>query len=195
MFVNDFDNNGTIEQIFTRTINGRDVPIHLKREITDQIISLKKQNLKFSEYATKSIDELFTKKIIEASKVKEVTAFSSYIAYNNGKGNFSIKELPYQAQLSCICGIQCVDLNKDGNLDLVMGGNNFSFKPQFSRLDANEGLVLFGDEKGNFKNQIRTGFKVKGEVKVMDWFKDESGEKYLIVGINNSQAKIFKVNE
>jgi hypothetical protein len=132
---------------------------------------------------------------MEASKVKEVTTFSSYVAYNNGKGNFTIKELPYEAQLSCICDIQCEDINKDGNQDLIMGGNNFSFKPQFSRLDANEGLVFFGNEKGEFNNQSQTGFKVKGEVKNIDWFKNKSGDSYLIVAVNNSKPKIFKVND
>ena len=176
MFVNDFDNNGTTEQIFTRTINGRDVPIHLKRELTGQINSLKKQNLKFSEYATKSIDELFPKNVLEQSEVSTVTTFSSYVAFNNGNGNFRIKELPSEAQLSCICDIQCEDINEDGYLDLILAGNNFNFKPQFSRLDASQGLVLFGDEKGDFINQTQSGFKVRGEVKVMDWFKDKSGK-------------------
>ncbi|MFH4969430.1 VCBS repeat-containing protein [Gaetbulibacter sp. M240] len=195
MYINDFDANGTIEQIFTRTINGKDVPIHLKKELTGQIVSLKKQNLKFSEYATKSIDELFSKSVLDASKVKEVTTFSSYIAYNNGNGNFTIKQLPAEAQFSCICDIECQDINEDGNLDLIVGGNDFGFKPQFSRLDANEGLVLFGDAKGNFKTQTSTGFKVVGEVKVIDWFRDKSDRKYLIVGINNNKPRIFKVNE
>ncbi|MGB5363862.1 MAG: VCBS repeat-containing protein [Aureibaculum sp.] len=195
MFVNDFDNNGTTEQIFTRTVNGRDVPIHLKRELTGQINSLKKQNLKFSEYATKSIDELFPKNVLEKSEISTVTTFSSYVAFNNGNGNFLIKELPSEAQLSCICDIQCEDINKDGHLDLILAGNNFNFKPQFSRLDANHGLILFGDEHGNFKNQTQTGFKAKGEVKVLDWFKDKSGKRYLIVGINDSQTKIFIMND
>ena len=195
MFVNDFDNNGTIEQIFTQSINGRDVPIHLKRELTGQINSLKKQNLKFSEYATKSINELFPKQILETSTVKLVTTFASLIAYNNGNGNFTIKELPREAQLSCICDIKCIDINKDGNLDLILAGNNYNFKPQFSRLDANQGLVLFGDEIGNFKNQTQTGFKVKGEVKAMRWFRNKSGKRYLIVGVNNDIPKIFSLND
>jgi hypothetical protein len=195
MYINDFDANGTVEQIFTRSIEGRDVPIHLKRELTSQIVSLKKQNSKFSEYSTKSIDDLFPKNIIEASTVKDITTFSSFIALNNGKGDFAIKKLPAEAQFSCICDIQCDDINKDGNVDLILGGNDFSFKPQFSRLDANKGLVLFSDEKGNFKNQTGSGFKVEGEVKVMEWFKDKVGKRYLIVGINNGQAKIFKMND
>ena len=195
MYINDFDNNGTVEQIFTKTINGRNVPIHLKRELTGQINLLKKQNLKFSEYATKSIDELFPKRILELSTVKTVTTFASYIAYNNGNGNFTVKNLPSEVQLSCICNIQCEDVDKDGYLDLILAGNNFNFKPQFSRLDANQGLVLFGDETGNYKNQIQTGFKVKGEVKEMQWFTDKSGKRYLIVGVNNDFPKIFVVND
>ncbi len=46
MWVNDFDNNGTFEQIVTRHIDGKDYPIHMKRELTTQMVSLKKQNLK-----------------------------------------------------------------------------------------------------------------------------------------------------
>jgi len=195
MFVADFDNNGTIEQIFTRTINGRDVPIHLKRELTGQINSLKKQNLKFSEYATKSINDLFSSEVLEASTVKIINTFASLIAINNGNGNFTVKELPSIAQLSCICDIQCEDINKDGYLDLILAGNNFNYKPQFSRLDANQGLVLFGNENGSFKNQTKTGFKVKGEVKAMEWLTDQSGKRYLIVAVNNSKPKIFRLND
>jgi len=193
MFVSDFDNNGTIEQIFTKTINGRDVPIHLKRELTGQINSLKKQNLKFSDYATKSIDELFSKEILEAATVKTINTYASLIAINDGNGSFSVKELPLEAQLSCINAIQCEDINQDGYLDLILAGNNFNYKPQFGRLDANQGLVLFGDNSGNFRNQTQTGFKVKGEVKAMEWFTDKSGKRYLIVGVNNNKPKIFSL--
>ena len=62
MWINDFDNNGTVEQIVTQTLNGRDMPIHQKKEILGQMVSLKKQNLKASEYANKSIQQLFSKR-------------------------------------------------------------------------------------------------------------------------------------
>ena len=62
-------------------------------------------------------------------------------------------------------------------------------------MDANQGLVLFGDDKGNFINQTLTGFKAKGEVKAMRWFTNKSGKRYLIVGVNNDFPKIFSVNE
>ncbi|MEL4306693.1 VCBS repeat-containing protein [Joostella sp. CR20] len=197
MFINDYDNNGTIEQIVTHSINGKDMPIHMKKELTAQLASLKKQNLKASEYSKKSIQELFPKETFDRSIKKEVTISESIIAINDGSGNFSIKKLPNQVQLSCVCDITATDINNDGNIDLIMAGNNYEFKPQFSRLDANYGTVLLGDGSGNFewKDYNTSGFFVKGEVKKIEQFKDASGNTYLFVAINNEQPKIFKINE
>ncbi|WP_378178842.1 VCBS repeat-containing protein [Aquimarina sp. SS2-1] len=195
MYINDFDNNGTVEQIVTQTINGKDVPIHLKKEITAQINVLKKQNLKFSEYATKSIDELFPKEILDNTTIKEVNNFANLIALNNGDMTFEIRELPKETQLSCICDIETEDANNDGHLDLIVAGNNYNFKPQFSRLDASRGNVLLGDGKGNYTDQKFSGFLVENEVRAMRWVKNRAGEKYLLVAINNQTPKIFKKNK
>ena len=59
LFVNDFDNNGTIEQIATRSINGKDMPLHLKQEFAKQIPLIKKKNLSYADYAKKIFQELF----------------------------------------------------------------------------------------------------------------------------------------
>nr|WP_109302484.1 VCBS repeat-containing protein [Aquimarina sp. AU474] len=195
MFVNDFDNNGTIEQIFTQKIQGKDIPIHLKKEITGQINSLKKQNLKFSEYATKSINELFPKEVLQNTIVKVTNTFKSLIAYNDGKGNFEIVELPKEAQLSCIYEIETCDLNKDGILDIILGGNNYNFKPQFSRLDASRGVVLLSNKNKDYEIKKSSGFFVEGEVRALQWIQNTSGEKYLITGINNKAPKIFKLKK
>ena len=197
LYINDFDNNGSIEQITTRVINNKDTPIHLKKELTGQLVSLKKQNLKSSNYAEKSLDELFSIEILSNSIKKEVNITESVVAINNGNGNFTVKKLPNQVQLSCVCDISTTDLNGDGNLDLIMAGNNYEFKPQFSRLDANYGSVLLGNGKGDFEWQDynKSGFFVKGEVKKIEQFKDAAGNSFLFVAINNEQPKIFKINE
>ncbi|MCF8713923.1 VCBS repeat-containing protein [Joostella atrarenae] len=197
MFINDYDNNGTIEQIVTHTINGKDMPIHMKKELTNQLSSLKKQNLKAAEYSKKSIQELFPKEIFDNSIEKKVNISESVIAINNGNGEFEIKELPQQVQLSCVCDITSTDINNDGNLDLIMAGNNYEFKPQFSRLDANYGSVLLGDGSGGFKWQDynESGLFIKGEVKKIAHFKDASGTPYILIALNNEQPRIFKINE
>lgn len=62
LWVNDFDQNGTPEQFLTRTVAGKDVPVFLKREITDQFPGLKKSNLKHSDYAKKPYRIFFQNK-------------------------------------------------------------------------------------------------------------------------------------
>ena len=197
MWVNDFDNNGTIEQIVTQRFNGKDYPLHQKKELTSQMVALKKQNLKASEYAKKTVDELFPKSVFENSIVKKASISASIIAVNEGNGKFSVQKLPSRVQLSCVCGITCSDIDGDGNLDLIMGGNNFEFKPQYSRLDASYGNVLLGDGKLGFKWQDYTtsGFFVKGEIKHLEQFNDKNGNRYLISAINDDKPKIFSLND
>ena len=121
----------------------------------------------------------------------------SVIAVNEGDGKFTIIKLPNRVQLSCVCGITCTDVNNDGNLDLIMGGNNFEFKPQYSRLDANYGSILLGDGKLGFEWQDydKSGLLVREEIKHLRQFKDKNGKTYVIAAINDSKPKIFAINE
>lgn len=197
MWINDFDNNGTIEQIITRNIDGKDYPIHMKKELTEQISFLKKQNLKASEYAHKTVGELFSKRIFENSIMKKMNISESIIALNKGKGKFTIKKLPTRVQLSCINGITCTDINKDGNIDLIMAGNNYEFKPQFSRLDADYGDVLLNDGNLEFtwQDYDKSGIFIKSEVKHIKKLKDKNGKLFILFAINNEKPKIFSINE
>lgn len=194
LWVNDFDNNGTIEQIMTQTIDGKDKPLHQKKEIVSQMVSLKKQNLKASSYAKKSIDELFDASIISNTLVKKAVYSSSLIAYNNN-GVYEFKNLPQRAQFSCVCDINCIDVNNDGYKDLVLGGNNFEFKPQYSRLDANYGSVLINDRNSNFnwENYDTSGFFIKGEIKHLNVVEDKQGNKFVVAAINDQSPKVFKI--
>jgi hypothetical protein len=197
MWVNDFDENGTIEQIVTQNIDGKDYPHHQKKDLTTQMVALKKQNLKASEYSKKTISELFPVQIIENSIMKKSVISESIIAVNEGDGNFTVIKLPSRSQLSCICGITCADVNSDGNLDLIMGGNDFEFKPQYSRLDANYGNVLLGDGALGFEWQDydTSGFFIRDEIKHLKQFKDKTGKTFIIVAINEKKPKIFELNE
>jgi enediyne biosynthesis protein E4 len=182
LWVSDFDNNGTIDQFLTRSINGKDMPVFLKREVTDQFPFLKKENLKHSDYAKKSIQELFAEQSIKTATVHTFNYCSSVVAINNGKGGFEVKPLPVYVQLSSVNAICITDLNNDGKADLLLGGNMFSFPPQFGRLDASYGHVLLGDGKGNFNyvENKNTGLVIKGEIKDIKEIDTKYGKNYLV---------------
>jgi len=197
LWINDFDENGTIEQIMTCHINNGDYPIHMKKEMTTQLPELKKQNLKASDYSKRTVQELFAPAIVNNSLVKTVTRSESLIAVNEGNGRFSTVNLPDRVQWSCVCGILCTDVNSDGFTDLVMGGNNFGMKPQFSRQDASYGHVLLGNGKLAFEWQdyAESGLFIRDEMRHLHSFADKQGKKYMIAAINNMQPKVFKYNK
>jgi hypothetical protein len=191
MFVNDFDNNGSIEQIFTRYVEGKDKPIALKRDLTAQLPVLLKKNLKFAEYAVKSIYELLPDDLVKNSILNEVTISESIVAYNEGENQYRIEILPKEIQFTCVNVILTTDLNDDNYNDIILGENNFSFKPQFGRLDAGFAHMLLGSASGLMK-PVRIGTSGQGVVNSIKEI-TMNGQKYLILGINDQRSKLYKV--
>ena len=75
--------------------------------------------------------------------------------------------LPVMAQLAPVFGMIADDFNNDGNLDVLLCGNDFGNEPANGRYGAMNGLVLLGDGKGNFKPQtmMQSGICVPGQCK------------------------------
>ncbi len=193
IWMKDFDQNGTVDKIFTKTIDRKDIPVFTKREITDQIPSLKKLNLKHHDYASKTIQQLFDNEL-ENAKVKEVNYTSSCIAYNDGKGHFAIKELPQQVQLSSVNVINIMDINNDGYPDIIAGGNFFDLLPQFCRMDASYGHVLINDKRGNYSEMpiFKSGVDVNGETRDITSLKYKNDD-YILFLKNNDFPVMYKL--
>ncbi len=196
LWINDFDQNGTADKIITRTIDGKDVPVFLKRELTEQLPSLKKQNLKYAEYATKSVQELFNKEAINKSEVRIFNYASSCIAINDGKGNFTVQVMPSMVQLSCVNAILCTDINNDGKIDLLLGGNNFNFLPQFSRMDASFGHLLINKGKAQFDwlPSKQSGLSVRGQIKDIKELIIKDEKQFLFLQ-NDDYPVLYKPNK
>jgi hypothetical protein len=121
----------------------------------------------------------------------------SCIAINKGNGKFEIQVLPKEVQFSSVNAIATMDINKDGILDLVLGGNQYGFKPQFSRLDANFGSVLLGTKQGKFTwvPYPKSGFFMRGEVKHLQVIKNKNNTTAVLAVLNNNAPKLFISNE
>jgi enediyne biosynthesis protein E4 len=194
LWINDFDGNGTVDKIISRTVNKKDVPVFMKRDITDQIPGLKKKNLKFEDYAKKSVQELFSTDSIKNATVAEFNYSSSCVMINKGNGQFIVNKLPVFTQLSSINAIVSTDLNNDGRNDLIVGGNLFYFQPQFSRLDASFGHVLINEGGGQFScvNPVKSGINVRGEIKnIIQFDLGRPNSRVLILQNDNFPAMYY----
>jgi hypothetical protein len=195
LWLNDFDGTGNSQSFLTRNIAGRDMPVFLKRDVTDQFPALKKNNLKHSDYAKKSIDELFDPALLKRSQVKQFNYCSSIIAMNNGNGSFSIQPLPTEAQLSSVNAICATDINGDGKTDLLLGGNMFGFPPQFGRLDASYGQLFLNNGKGfSFVDPLKAGLHSRGETKDIAQIKTRNG-RYFLFTHNNDYPDLYYVKK
>ena len=195
LWLNDFNQNGNTDKILTRAVDGKDMPVFLKKDMQDEIPLIKKQNLQHAEYAKKSIQELFAPDLLDKSLVKTFNYCSSIVAINNGDGKFSIQKLPLCAQLSNVNSVCVKDFNDDGFPDLIIGGNEDNFPPQFGRLDASFGDVLINNGKGSFirLNPKQSGIKVRGMVKDICELKS-ANKNYILFLRNNDFPMLYQVN-
>ena len=196
LWVNDFDHNGTLEKILTRRVDGRDMPVVMKKELTGQIPSLKKQVLRHSDYARKSIQDLFTPEVLGKTAVFEGNYFSSAVALNNGNGQFELVPLPQAVQFSCTCAIWCGDLNGDGRKDLVTAGNDSGFMPQFGRQDASYGHVLLNKGNGQYEliENRQSGFFLRGDAKTLVALR-VGGKACLLATVNDRAPRLFLLEQ
>jgi hypothetical protein len=196
LWINDFDQNGALEKIITRTVDKKDVPVFLKRDLTDQVASLKKQNLRYTDFAKKSIQDLFVSDNIDKSEVKTFNYTGSCIAFNDGNGVFNVQKLPAEVQFSSVNAILSSDINQDGKPDIILGGNQFGFQPQFGRLDASKGHIILNKTGKHFESisSAQSGLALSGEVKDILEVSIKN-EKYLLILQNNETPVLYKINK
>jgi hypothetical protein len=193
LWVLDFDQNGTVEKIVTRQVEGRDVPVAMKKELTGQLPALKKSVLRHTEYAKKAIQDLFPADVLGKATMSEGNYFQSAVALNQGNGQFTLVPLPKEVQFSCVCAIWCGDLNADGKNDLLVAGNNDGFMPQFSKLDASFGHTLLNQGNGQYQwvAPLQSGFFVKGDVRSMTNL-TVKGKKEVLTTVNGGIPRLFQ---
>jgi enediyne biosynthesis protein E4 len=194
LWVNDYDKNGNMDNILSRTIDGKDMPVFLKHDMEFQMPVLKKQNLKHGEFATKTIQDMLPEQLLKTSQVKKFNYCPSVIAINKGNGQFEIHTLPVMVQFSSVNAIRCTDLNNDGFPDLVLGGNEFGFLPQFGRVDGSFGDVLINDGKGNFSfmENRKSGLNIRGMVRDIVQIKGAPNTRMLFL-VNDEYPVLYEM--
>ena len=106
LHVGDFDKNGSVEQIISCvTEDGNTYPMVLKGELQRATPGIKQKFIKYKDYANKTVEELYSDEQRDGMVLRQITTTESAFLINDGKGNFSLQALPYQAQYSPIRGI------------------------------------------------------------------------------------------
>ena len=195
LYVSDFDLNGKSEFIMNWFAPGdnKAYPFPTKAEITSQIPQLKKQILKYEEYASETYESLFSEPKRQQSIPYKITTLQSSILWND-KGKLSLNPLPTAAQIAPVYASISHDFNHDGIIDIWLGGNLYGIKPQVGRHNASRGVMLLGNKDKDFTaiSPTQSGIYVTGEVRDAHIIRTNNQDA-LLIARNNDTALLYTI--
>jgi hypothetical protein len=199
LLAKDLDNNGKLDPMvfcFMMGANGQRklFPMHTKDDLSSQLVSIRKTYPTYKSFGFASVDELWPKATRADALSFEATQMATSYLQNLGGGKFRLTPLPTAAQTAPVFGMVAEDVDRDGNLDLVMVGNDYGMEPGSGRHDAFNGLLLQGKGDGTFTSTTpaQSGFMVKGDGKSLATIISVGGKPLYVASQNNDSLLSFQ---
>lgn len=191
LYNSDIDENGTNDPVLTSFVQGKSYPFITMDDLLFQAPFLRKKFYNYASYADAVISDVLSAKTLRLIKPLQATTFNTIYLENTGKGLIK-KDLPIQAQYAPVYAMCSADVNGDGNIDLLLFGNNHYNRMRLSTYDANYGQVYLGDGKGNFTylTQYQSGISVKGDVRGVQLINDN-----VLIAINNQPVQAYRLTK
>ena len=193
MYVNDFDMNGSVEQIICTYNGNKSYPVVMKNDLIKQIPALEKKYETFEDYKEQTIEDIFPGEVLQRAVKLNVRVLESCVMINTGLASFHLNLLPVEAQFSPVYAIIADDFDDDGICDIVIGGNQYRAKPETGIYDAGYGLYLKGNTEGTWCTvpSVLSGLFTKGEIRDLEIL-NIFGNRIIAVVRNNDKLEFYK---
>jgi len=202
LFAKDIDKNGAVDLIpayYIKNVKGlmELYPALDRNQLNEQVPAVKKKYLLHKDYSTVTMQQLVKDFGPDDWTIYTCETFSSVWIENLANGTFQTHELPIEAQWAPVNSILANDFDDDGNIDLMIAGNEYQMAANNGRHDASYGLLLKGNGKGKFVpvQATESGIIIDGDVKDMKLMSMNTKGKLLLVAPNDSKLKIFSLKE
>ena len=202
LYAKDLNDDGKLDPMIFCYIKSEDgtrkpFPMHTKDDLASQLISIRKTYPTYKSFGRASVDELWNKQDREKAIALRANHLATSYLENNGNGRFALTPLPIEAQEAPIYGMVSQDVDMDGNLDLLLVGNDYGMEPGSGRHDAFNGLLLKGNGKGKFTSTTiaESGFFVKGDAKGLATIHSARNEELLLATQNQDSLLVFRKKE
>ncbi|HEX8357177.1 MAG TPA: VCBS repeat-containing protein, partial [Segetibacter sp.] len=198
LYAKDVDKNGSVDIIPAYYIRNNEGELELfpgidRNQLSDAVPAVKKKYLLHKEFADLRIEKFVSDYGKDGWTKLTCEQMQSVWIENLGHGKFATHDLPLQAQVAPINALLSLDVNDDGNTDLVLAGNEYEAEVSTGRYDALYGLVLLGNGKGGFTavNILKSGFIIDGDVKCLKLLNVGGKGKAIVAGINDDKIGYF----
>lgn len=195
LIAKDFDGNGSIDPIMCFYFEQKLYPYAGRDAIIAQLPFLKKKFLRYTPYASATVDDIFSQEELKGSTYLYTNTFSTTFFRNDGN-QFVPVTLPYQVQLSPVYGILIRDFNGDNRKDILMAGNFNDAETETGELDAGNGTLLLQQADGSFKfiPNSRHGFWAQKDVRELNFIQLADGKTAVLTGNNRGPVEISGIN-
>ena len=196
----DFADNGgylAIPWLFLPDKNGelKQFPAHGRDDIAERWPAIKKKYEQYKRFAVATMDDIIpADKRSNALRLQANTLQSCFLK-NDGNGKFTLLPLPLEAQVSVINGMIADDFDGDGNLDVLVNGNDFGTDISIGRYDALNGLLLKGDGNGRFSplSIQQSGIYIPGNGKALVKLAGSKGNYLVAASQYRDAMKVYEL--
>jgi hypothetical protein len=195
VFADDFDQNGVVDIVLSKEYEGKLVPARGRECSSDQMPFIKEKFPTYEDFALAELNDIYGDDKLESALHEQVKTFSSTVFMNRPDG-VEAQPLPNLAQISPIMGIEVLDINQDGNLDIIAAGNMYNTEVETPRYDAGNGVVLLGDGSGQFRALAphESGLNAPKNVKDIAILRTKGSGHYLLIANNNDKPALFRID-
>ncbi|MBW8838985.1 MAG: VCBS repeat-containing protein [Gemmatimonadetes bacterium] len=192
LYVSDFAQNGTLQQILTSYKHGVSYPVAGRDELVRPIPSLRSKFPTYASFGASRVEDLFTAAELSQATVREARVFATSVALAQADGTYKLQPLPVEAQFSPVFASVVHDFDGDGHPDLLLVGNLYGVQPVLGRYDASAGTLLRGLGGGRFTSADRSDLGIEGEVRDMKLVRLAGGGSVIAVARNNATLLILR---
>ena len=195
VYADDFTGNQSTDVVLTQRIGSTEYSIAGLQPLGREIYMLSVKYPTHGTFASASLDQLFGRAQLQKALHYEVDTFASVYLHNEGGGAFSAAPLPALAQIAPIRAIIPYDVDGDGRLDLIVGGNLYDVEANTPRADAGNGLWLRGDGRGHFApvSPRESGFLAPLNVVGLTLLDTRAGKRVLVANTGDS-LQTFRID-
>jgi hypothetical protein len=193
MVFKDFNQDGQVDPFFSYYIQGQSFPYASRDEALGQVNTLRPRFPDYTSYANATLKTIFSEQELADAGELKADLLNTVLLMNTGD-KFEMRELPVQAQFSPVYAISTFDIDHDGDLDVVMGGNESLVRVRVGKSDANRGMLFLNDGRGQFSyvTQNRSGLNFGGDVREI-LFIPNQGKTSLIVGQTGKPVRSYSL--